>query len=189
MDNNAKVLEEAKKKMDALVQKSLTIGASKIASKISNVIRETGTYHNITGNTRGSIAWGVYYNGKLLAYDTPYDREFTKRRTLVGGEFDKKSKFKAPKDSSSYVHYYGYEASIEFLKSYRNLTTKGISIVFVVGTHYAEYLESRKGHIVMSDAYEFVKNSGTNLVNKDIWNSSQLAPFGLMSSAPDTLSF
>ena len=189
MGDNAKVLEDAKKKMNVLIQKSLIMGAKKIASQISNVIRETGTYHNVTGNTRGSIAWGIYYDGKLLTYDTPYDREFTKRRTLVGGEFDKNTKFRAPKDSKSYAHYYGFEASIEFLKSYYNPIAKGISIVFVVGTHYAEYLESKKGLIVMSDAYQFVKNSGTNLIGKNTFNSSSLAPFSPITYAPNELSF
>lgn len=189
MEDNAKVLEEGKKKMDVLIQKYLIMGAKKIASQISNVIRETGTYHNVTGNTRGSIAWGIYYNGNLLTYDTPYDREFTKRKTMVGGEFDKSTKFKAPKDSKSYAHYYGFEASVEFLKSYYNPIAKGISIVFVVGTHYAEYLESRKGLVVMSDAYQFVKNSGTSLIDRGAFNSLSLAPFSPISYAPNELSF
>ena len=172
MANNKAALDKGFKKFQKLKMRAFSIGAINIADKICEHIKEAGTYWNVTGNTRGSIAFGVYVNGSLALVDTPYDRMFTRRRTLVGGEYDKETGFRAPKDSNSYVHYYGFQASEEFLHSYNPKNNKGISVVFVVGTHYADYLESVRGHNVLTSTYEAFETSGESAISKLFWSNA-----------------
>nr|DAQ41522.1 MAG TPA: hypothetical protein [Caudoviricetes sp.] len=157
---NKAVLDKAEKVFFKWKKKVLLIGARIVAEKILRHIEANGKYYNVTGNTRGSIAWGIYYDGRLQELATPLKRKYVKRRTLVQGEVDKDTSFMAP---TGEVHYYGYELSEEFLMEYRP-TTKSLAIVFVVGTGYAEYIEDYRHLNVMTDTVTFVRSASTGII-------------------------
>lgn len=136
------------------------MGGRSVARKVLEHIKNSGKYYDVTGNTRGSIAWGIYYDGVLHEISTPYKRIYVRRRTLVKGERDFETGFVA---RTGDVHYYGYEASEEFLKDYKP-SSKGLSVVFVVGTHYAEYIENVRKLNVMTDSVYFVRAAGSGLI-------------------------
>ena len=83
---NDKVLSDAKRKVTEQVNGKLSVVVDIIADRVADRIRHDGKYHNVTGNTMGSIAFGIFYDGKLKIVDTPYAREYIERKTLVKGE-------------------------------------------------------------------------------------------------------
>jgi hypothetical protein len=156
---NKKTLEKAGKTISKLVDKEITSVAQNISSDICEHIRENGSYRNITGNTRGSIAFGVFINGKLVDVQAPFAKAYTKRKTLIAGE--KYKRFTAPTGDSSY---YGYEESINFIEGYTPSTKNGFQIVFAVGTDYAEYVEVSYRKNVMTQSFFFAKMQGKQLI-------------------------
>ena len=164
---NDSVFKEAKRKLAAEVYGKLSVIVDTIAEKVADRIRNDGEYHNVTGNTRGSIAFGIFHDGKLKIADTPYAREYTERRTLIKGE--RYNGFKAPTGDR---HYYGHDESMKFLKSFTPSVKKGFDIVFVVGTEYAEYVEKVRRLNVMTDSFQFCQVTRDGLITGDVFPSS-----------------
>ncbi|WP_065218456.1 MULTISPECIES: hypothetical protein [Butyricimonas] len=164
---NDKAFKEAKRKLSSEMYGNLSVIVDAISERVANRIRHDGRYHNVTGNTRGSIAFGIFYDGNLKIVDTPYAREYIKRRTLIKGERYKG--FKAPTGEN---HYYGDEESVKFLKSFTPSVKNGFDIVFVVGTEYAEYVEKVRQLNVMTDTFQFCQVTRDGLITGSVFPSS-----------------
>lgn len=170
---NDKVLSDAKRKVTEQVNGKLSLVVDIIADRIAERLRNDGAYRNITGNTRGSISFGIFYDGKLKVVDTPYDREFIERMTLLKNEVYKD--FKAPTGKR---RYYGSEESVRFLKSFTPSVKKGFDIVFVIGTDYAEYVERVYGLNVMTETFQFCQVTRDGLISGNVFPSFfDVAPF------------
>ncbi|WP_154656401.1 hypothetical protein [Bacteroides pyogenes] len=160
ISDNGRLFDAGMSRFEKIKKRSFLMGGRSVARKVLEHIKNSGKYYDVTGNTRGSIAWGIYYDGVLHEISTPYKRIYVRRRTLVKGERDFETGFVA---RTGDVHYYGYEASEEFLKDYKP-SSKGLSVVFVVGTHYAEYIENVRKLNVMTDSVYFVRAAGSGLI-------------------------
>ena len=170
---NDKVLSDAKRKVTEQVNGKLSVVVDIIADRVADRIRHDGKYHNVTGNTMGSITFGIFYDGKLKIGDTPYAREYIERKTLVKGE--KYKGFKAPTGER---HYYGNDESVKFLKSFTPSVKKGFDIVFVVGTEYAEYIENTRRLNVMTETFQFCQVTRDGLISGNVFPSFfDVAPF------------
>lgn len=164
---NDKVFNEAKRKLSVLVHGKSSVIVDSIAERVADRIRQDGKYANVTGNTRGSISFGIFHDGKLKIVDTPYAREYIERRTLVRGE--KYKGFRAPTGKR---HYYGNDESVKFLKVFTPSVNKGFEIVFVVGTEYAEYIENVRRLNVMTDTFQFCQVTRDGLITGNVFPSS-----------------
>ena len=162
LEINRNTLAKAGEVISRLVNKEMTRVARNISSSICEHIRKSGSYADVTGNTRGSIAFGIFINGKLLDVQDPFAMTYTERRTLVKGERYKR--FTAPTGEE---HYYGYEESVDFIESYTPSTRDGFQIVFAVGTEYAEYLEKKRRKNVMTQSFFFAKTRGEQLMQNN----------------------
>ena len=65
MGDNAKVLEEGKKKMRNIIDEYLLDRITEIGIRLLQDGVVSAKYHNVTGNTLTSLAVGIYYRGKL----------------------------------------------------------------------------------------------------------------------------
>ncbi len=173
---NKQTYKQALKRFKGLKNRAFILGCRAVGNKVLQHIEQAGVYRNITGNTRGSIAYGIYKDGVLkdIMFNDP---SYILRSTLKKGE--RYNDFVAP---TGKTNYYGDRASEKFLQSYKPLS-KGISIVFVVGTYYAEYLERKRDLNVLTDSFEFVKSQGQGIIrgNFNVDYSSAL-PFDMPSS-------
>ena len=60
MDDNVKVLEEAKKKINSVIDTYLLDRITEIGIKLLRDLVISAQYHNVTGNTLTSLAVGIY---------------------------------------------------------------------------------------------------------------------------------
>ena len=158
MANNKAALDKGFKKFQAIKQRYFQMALIKAGESIGDYIIETGTYYHITGNTKSSVAFAVYYKGSPITIRV-IDPTFAYRPTLVKGEkvqVAENAYFTAQTGTESY---YGDQEAIRFLKGYKP-SGNGFSVVFCVGVRYAEYLENVRKHNVLTDAYTTVKNMG-----------------------------
>lgn len=164
---NDVVFNKGKEILNKIVASRLNDISNLIAERVSERVRHDGEYFNVTGNTRGSIAFGVFYNGKLQKVETPYAKEFTERKTLIKGESYKR--FKAPTGDK---RYHGFEESEKFIRSFIPSVRKGFDIVFVVGTEYAEYVENVRRKNVMTDTFQFCQVTRDGLITGSMFPST-----------------
>lgn len=65
MEDNAKVLEEGKKKLGNIIDGYLLDRITEIGIRLLKDGVISAQYHNVTGNTLTSLAVGIYYKGGL----------------------------------------------------------------------------------------------------------------------------
>lgn len=65
MEDNTKVLEDAKKKINSVIDSYMLDRITEIAIKLLHDGVVSAQYHNVTGNTLTSLAVGIYYRGGL----------------------------------------------------------------------------------------------------------------------------
>ena len=139
---------------------------------INNIIPLQKQFKNLTGNTISSFAFGTYLNGdeyniglhagkaairwKLTGGESVPDRPQSEAIRALGDESewrfidydgDSRKWFYADIDTDLG---YGQDTSIEFIENY--VPTGKYAIVFTTGTEYSEFLETKLGLNVLSDA-------------------------------------
>lgn len=126
---------------------------------VSNVLPNQARYRNLTGNTITSLAFGIYYLGKLdiMGFNNHYPPPI--RNKLIRGEelydfedYDGNIRKYYPAKVNTDAGF-GKNSSMEFLKSYQS--ARQYAIVFTTGTEYSEYLEKTRGLNVLSDGYDY----------------------------------
>lgn len=176
--SNKAVLDKGFKKFQAIKSRYFQMALKKAGERIGDYIIETGMYSDVTGNTRASVAFAVYYGGSPLTIAV-IDPSASKQETLKKGDVYKFADggiFKAP---TGRERYRGDQAAIQFLRGYK-ANGSGFSIVFCVGVKYAEYLENVRKVNVMTDAFNHVKTMGESFITQGMTFSlhNGALPFG-----------
>lgn len=126
---------------------------------VSYILPNQAEYRNLTGNTITSLAFGVYYQGKLeiMGFNNRFPPPI--RNKLIKGEelydfedYDGNIReyYQAKTDTDGG---FGTNTSMAFLKGYKPARQYGI--VFTTGTEYSEYLENTGKLNVLSDGYDY----------------------------------
>lgn len=170
MDDNVKVLEEAKKKINSVIDTYLLYRITGIGIKLLRDGVISAQYHNVTGNTLTSLAVGIYYKGGLSRIITAVVTQGLKNPTRpklsrgdgVGvimvqsyesGKFIPIKKYNLIDTDGKY----GLTTSVDFLKAYK-APSDGVGLVMCTGTEYSNYLESKKGLNVLSDTFDYAES-------------------------------
>lgn len=170
MEDNAKVLEEGKKKMGNIIDGYLLDRITEIGIRLLKDGVISAQYHNVTGNTLTSLAVGIYYKGGLSRVITAVVTQGLKNatrpklsrgdgigvimvRSYESGKLIPIKKYNLIDTNGEY----GLTTSVNFLKSYK-APSDGIGLVMCTGTEYSNYLESRKGLNVLSDTYDYAES-------------------------------
>lgn len=170
MGDNAKVLEEGKKKMRNIIDEYLLDRITEIGIRLLQDGVVSAKYHNATGNTLTSLAVGIYYRGKLSRIITAVVTQGLKNPTrpklsrgdgigvimvqsYESGKFIPIKKYNLIGTNGEY----GLTTSVNFLKAYKT-PNDGIGLVMCTGTEYSNYLESKKGLNVLSDTFDYAES-------------------------------
>lgn len=170
MGDNAKVLEEGKKKMRNIIDKYLLDRITEIGIRLLQDGVVSAKYHNVTGNTLTSLAVGIYYRGGLSRIITAVVTQGLKNPTrpklsrgdgigvimvqsYESGKFIPIKKYNLVDTNGEY----GLTTSVNFLKAYKT-PSDGIGLVMCTGTEYSNYLESKKGLNVLSDTFDYAES-------------------------------
>ncbi len=159
---NREALKEAKKRMRAVIDRTVSIGISGTAQVILEYARKTAEYHNVTGNTMASLTCGVYHNGELVSMSQPFEGE-AKRQTLVEGEKYEVEEGNVYVAETGTEHYYGNERAADFLLGYQP-SRNGWAVVFCTGTEYSTYLEVEKDLNVLTETSDYVRKMGVSII-------------------------
>lgn len=170
MDDNAKVLEEAKKKMGNVIDSYLLDKITETGIRLLHDGVISAQYHNVTGNTLTSLAVGIYYKGGLSRIITAVVTQGLKNATrpklsrgngigvIMVRSYDNGRLIPIKKygliDTNGE---YGLTTSVNFLKSYK-APRNSIGLIMCTGTEYSNYLESKKGLNVLSDTYDYAES-------------------------------
>lgn len=130
---------------------------------VNSILPSQTDFRNLTGNTITSLAFGVYDNGKVVSMGFNKHYPPAIRNKLIKGEevFDfedydgnlrKYYRAKIVTDAD-----YGKNTSIDFLQSYK--PTGQFAMVFTTGTEYSEYLEQKLKLNVLTDGFEYARNT------------------------------
>ena len=103
-------------------------------------------FTGFTGNTQTSIAIGVYIDGHLTAYQTGLKNQRSPIRKKI--QYHQRVYLKHPYEGSPrgvqgqviLTEEFGIDSSMRFLNYYRPKVSKGVGMVMVVGTEYAEFI-------------------------------------------------
>lgn len=170
MEDNAKVLEDAKKKINSVIGSYMLDRITEIAIKLLHDGVVSAQYHNVTGNTLTSLAVGIYYRGGLSRIITAVVTQGLKNatrpklsrgdglgvimvRSYENGRLIPIKKYNLIDTNGEY----GLTTSVNFLKNYRS-PRDVIGLVMCTGTEYSNYLESKKGLNVLSDTYDYAES-------------------------------
>ena len=169
MGDNAKVLEEGKKKMRNIIDEYLLDRITEIGIRLLQNGVVSAKYHNVTGNTLTSLAVGIYYRGKLSRIIYLYNKfqqlmklEYFRLhygtwlimvQSYESGKFIPIKKYNLIDTNGEY----GLTTSVNFLKAYKT-PNDGIGLVMCTGTEYSNYLESKKGLNVLSDTFDYAES-------------------------------
>ena len=149
--------EIVKKKMMAIAKERLDkICVSAAKAYMEEIDIERG-FFDVTGNLYQSFAVGIYYDsvlkgvvrvdgkdplmpslaeGQVFPFRLYYSGEAVSERPYIG--------------ETGEGYQWGPEESEEFLKDYKPANKKGFSLVVVAGMDYAEFVESKANHDVLS---------------------------------------
>lgn len=170
MGDNAKVLEEGKKKMRNIIDEYLLDRITEIGIRLLQDGVVSAKYHNVTGNTLTSLAVGIYYRGGLSRIITAVVTQGLKNPTrpklsrgdgigvimvqsYESGKFIPIKKYNLVDTNGEY----GLTTSVNFLKAYKT-PSDSIGLVMCTGTEYSNYLESKKGLNVLSDTFDYAES-------------------------------
>lgn len=126
-------------------------------------------FSGFTGNTQTSISVGVYMDGVLKAYQQGLKGQDGPRIRKIqrGKEVYLKNPYEGPPRAVTgkvnTTLEYGTESALKFLQGYKTKSSRGVSLVMIVGTEYAEFINIGPLGPITS-AY----NAARNLVWKDI---------------------
>lgn len=115
-------------------------------------------FYSITGNLHKSIAVGIYYKGALVDIVYMKGDEPTMRSLAEGQPYPYDKPYYGGKyHQGTYVGEVGkggkdgQEEANAFLHDYSPENKSGFSLVVVAGMEYAEFVEMKRGHDVLSN--------------------------------------
>lgn len=136
------------------------------------ILDEMSGFHDITGNTKNSVAVGCYFDGILkgIALSADILNHAPTRDTLVEGEpYDLKFYWGGDIVTKPYVgetgtsHYYGRQNAISFLQGKTPSYKKGWAFIAVVAVEYAKYLETKSNVNVITRVRDEISAQGANV--------------------------
>lgn len=150
------IMEDMKKRMDAEAKERLKAGCRYL---VTIVLSQMEGFNDVTGNTKNSIAVGLFYNRKLqfIAFSFDALHHAPTRATLKSGEvYDLDyywdgtpvaalgRPYRAPSDSGADESFWSFAEAFEYIQTLAP-SQNGFSFVIVSAVDYAKYLEACTG--------------------------------------------
>ena len=167
MNINEKAIREGMAKANAMIAERVSVALLTMGEQLLSDAEISAEYHNLTGNTLTSLAFGLYDNFMLKEIILLDNGKPAIRRKLVKGEVvgdfldydgNLRHSFTADVDTDGG---WGTSTSYQFLRAYKPL--KPQSIVITTGTEYSEYLEQELGLNVLSDTRDEARMRGLSM--------------------------
>lgn len=164
MDKNEKAFRDGMAKANIMIAERLSMGLLSLGEWLLNDAEVSAEYHNLTGNTLTSLAFGMYDNFMLKEIILLDSGKPAIRRKLVKGEVisdfvdydgNLRPYFKGEVDTDGG---WGTSTSYRFLRDYK--PPKPLSIVVTTGTEYSEFLEQELGLNVLTDTRDEARMRG-----------------------------
>ena len=167
MNINEKAIKDGMVKANTMISERVSMALLTFGEQLLSDAEISAEYHNLTGNTLTSLAFGLYNNFALvevilLDNGKPAIRvKLTKGETVVNFlDYDGNLRRYFTADVNTDGNF-GTSTSYQFLSSYKPL--KPQSIVICTGTEYSEYLEQELGLNVLSDTRDEARMRGLNM--------------------------
>lgn len=146
MADNITAFRNGMKKARDMVMRKVSDKLFEAGQKLIQVAWDDKKFLGFTGNTQTSIAIGVYVDGHLTAYQTGLKNQQAPIRKKI--QYNQRVFLNHPYEGNPrgiqgqviLTEEFGIDSSMRFLMYYRPKVIKGVGLVMVVGTEYAEFI-------------------------------------------------
>mgnify|MGYP001163044021 CR=1 FL=1 len=163
--DNKKAIQEGMAKFYRMLYERAYDAFIGIGDDILHDAQVSAQYHNLTGNTLTSLAFGLYQNYQLVdvtfldGVKPAIRRKLRKEEWFRGRTYDKVyRKFQGTVETDGG---WGTSTSMQFLKTFKPI--QPYSIVVCTGTEYSELLENEKDLNVLTDTKQYTAARGLSM--------------------------